>query len=244
MSFPKINLHCHSLYSDGKNSINEIVVKGIKIGLDYLAITDHFTNSWKSGLMPTLNSVEKIDNYLEEISNCQNYLKTTSKNLLLYKGIEIDLGSSEQFIKHLIEPWKFDIILFEYLETLEGLAFVNNLIAYWERKRSFGTLPLFGLAHFDPSNFIYTGIDRLIQFLSKHNIFFEFNSSYSQFYSRKYEIFFEKLKKHQIPVSIGSDAHHSKQLSLISEPYYRVKEYGLEDNLSHLLMLLKEERNI
>ncbi len=244
MNFPKINLHCHSIYSDGKNSINKIVAKAVKIGLNYLAITDHFTNSWKSGLMPTLNSVEKIETYLDEISNCQSYLNSNSKNLLLYKGIEVDLGSSEEFIKNLIEPCKFDIILFEYLETFEGLAFINNLINYWQRKISFDNLPLFGLAHFDPSNFIYTGIDRLIQFLRKCNVFFEFNSSYSQFYSPKYLVFFEKLRNHKIPVSIGSDAHNSKQLGLIEEPFYRVKEYGLEDNLNHLIRLLKKEKNI
>ena len=125
MNYTKINLHCHSNYSDGKKSINQIVVKALKIGLDYLAITDHFTNSWKSRVIPTLNSFEKIDNYLEEISNCQHYLKLHSKNLQLYKGIEIDLGSSDQFIKHLINPsfsyyliliykfiWKIKVYLF------------------------------------------------------------------------------------------------------------------------------------
>jgi len=242
MIFPKINLHCHSNYSDGKNSIDEIVAKAVKIGLDFLAITDHFTDSWKSSIIPTLNSFEKIESYLEEISICQNNLKNENANLRLYKGIEVDLGSSEKYIKNLIDPLKFDIILFEYLETLEGLAYINNLIDYWERKMSNKNLPIFGLAHFDPSNFIYTGLDRLIQLLKKHNIYFEFNSSYSNFYSRKNEIFFEKLKNHQIPVGIGSDAHHSKQLVLIQDPLYRVKDFGLENNLIYLIELLKKEK--
>jgi len=240
MNFPKINLHCHSNFSDGNNDIHEIVAKAVKIGLDYLAITDHFTNSWKSGIIPTLNSLEKIENYLEEISICQNHLKETNKKLLLYKGIEIDLGSSEKFIKHLVDPLKFDIILFEYLETLEGLAYINNLIDYWERKVSNNNLPMFGLAHFDPSNFIYTGLDRLIQLLIKYDIYYEFNSSYSQFYSRKNEIFFEKLKKHQIPVGIGSDAHHLKNLVLIEEPLSKIIDYGLENNLIRLIGLLEK----
>ena len=80
MIFPKINLHCHSNYSDGKNSIDEIVAKAVKIGLDFLAITDHFTDSWKSGIIPTLNSIEKIENYLEEISICQNYLRESQNH--------------------------------------------------------------------------------------------------------------------------------------------------------------------
>ena len=242
MNFPKINLHCHSNYSDGNNSILEIVTTSLKIGLNYLAITDHFTNSWKSDIIPTLNSFEKIESYLEEISICQNNLKNANENLRLYKGIEVDIGSSEKYIKNLIDPSKFDIILFEYLETLEGLAYVNNLIEDWVRKISRVNLPLFGLAHFDPSNFIYSGLDRLIQLLKKYDIYFEFNSSYSHFYSRKNEIFFEKLKKHQIPVGIGSDAHHSKHLVLMEEPLYRVKDYGLESNLIRLIELLKKEK--
>ncbi len=242
MNFPKMNLHCHSNYSDGNNSILEIVTTSLKIGLNYLAITDHFTNSWKSDIIPTLNSFEKIESYLEEISICQNNLKNANENLRLYKGIEVDIGSSEKYIKNLIDPSKFDIILFEYLETLEGLAYVNNLIEDWVRKISRVNLPLFGLAHFDPSNFIYSGLDRLIQLLKKYDIYFEFNSSYSHFYSRKNEIFFEKLKKHQIPVGIGSDAHHSKHLVLMEEPLYRVKDYGLESNLIRLIELLKKEK--
>ena len=242
MNFPKMNLHCHSNYSDGNNSILEIVTTSLKIGLNYLAITDHFTNSWKSDIIPTLNSFEKIESYLEEISICQNNLKNANENLRLYKGIEVDIGSSEKYIKNLIDPSKFDIILFEYLETLEGLAYVNSLIEDWVRKISRVNLPLFGLAHFDPSNFIHSGLDRLIQLLKKYDIYFEFNSSYSHFYSRKNEIFFEKLKKHQIPVGIGSDAHHSKHLVLMEEPLYRVKDYGLESNLIRLIELLKKEK--
>ncbi len=48
MSLPKLNLHIHTTYSDGKNTINQIVKTAIKLGLDYICITDHFSNSWKS----------------------------------------------------------------------------------------------------------------------------------------------------------------------------------------------------
>ena len=79
MAFPKINLHIHSNFSDGNNSIKKIVVKSIKLGLDYIAITDHFSNSWKAGIISTLSSNEKISRYLEEIRDCQEFLKTSKK---------------------------------------------------------------------------------------------------------------------------------------------------------------------
>ena len=98
MQFPKLNLHIHSDYSDGKQSIRQIVEKSLKLDLDYIAITDHFTNSWKAWVS-TLKNKELITKYLEELSICQDYLKSQNKLLTLLKGIEIDLASTEQFIK-------------------------------------------------------------------------------------------------------------------------------------------------
>jgi len=241
MEFPGINLHTHTIFSDGKNNIKDIVNKALKIGLNYLAITDHFTNSWKSGIITTLNSREKINDYLNEISECQEYLRKKNKNLKLYKGIEIDVGSSGSYIRNLLNPTKFDLILFEYLETPEGIAFVRNLIDQWKKSLSPPMdFPLIGLAHFDPSNFIYDNLNVLIQFLKDYNIFFEFNSRYPQYYSWRNEMFFKKIKEHQILVSIGSDAHSSKELNIIMESFEMIKAYNLESNLERFISDLKK----
>ncbi|MFX1590337.1 MAG: PHP domain-containing protein, partial [Promethearchaeota archaeon] len=166
MDFPRFNLHIHSNYSDGRNSIEQIVRKSIEYGLKYIAITDHFTNSWKASVIPTLDSKEKITNYILEINQCQNYLKRENINLRLFKGIEIDISSSKSYILNFINPYEFDIILFEYLESPEGIAFIKNLLKSWKKKyitnKSF---PILGLAHFDPSFFIYSYFDILIPFL-------------------------------------------------------------------------------
>lgn len=246
MELPRINLHAHTTYSDGKNSIKDMVYKALELNINYLAITDHLTNSWKSGLMNPLDSRGKIEEYLEEISEYQEFLIGNNKNLRLYKGIEVDLSSSRDYIQRLIySPTNFEIILFEYLETPEGIAFIKNLIDQWKLIPSKNkTFPILGLAHFDPSNFIFRGLDRLIQFLKKYNIYVELNSSYSDFYSIKNKIFFEMVQEYQIPVGIGSDAHLSNNLSLIQEPLDRIKDFGLENNLFLLIELLKKERTI
>ena len=182
MEFPKINLHSHTSFSDGNNSIKKIVFKSLKLGLKYIAITDHFTNSWKANLISSLNSEEKIDIYLSEITECQKYIKINNIELCIYKGIEIDAGSSANFIKRLICPEKFDIILFEYIDNPEGIAFVKSIIEYWKKSMSpNNTLPLLGLAHFDPSNFVFGGLDILIDFLKEAKIYFEFNSRYPEY---------------------------------------------------------------
>jgi PHP domain len=41
----KGDLHCHTLHSDGLNSVEEIVRNAVDMGLDFLAVTDHNTNT-------------------------------------------------------------------------------------------------------------------------------------------------------------------------------------------------------
>jgi hypothetical protein len=41
----KGDLHCHTLHSDGLNTVREIVERAVELGLDFLAVTDHNTNT-------------------------------------------------------------------------------------------------------------------------------------------------------------------------------------------------------
>lgn len=41
----KGDLHCHTLHSDGANTVREVVEHAVGIGLDFLAVTDHNTNT-------------------------------------------------------------------------------------------------------------------------------------------------------------------------------------------------------
>ncbi|GAH35851.1 unnamed protein product [marine sediment metagenome] len=120
IELPKLNLHIHSIYSDGRNTIKQIVKKALKTDLDYICITDHFTNSWKADLIPNLNNLDKIKRYLEEISQLKEFLIKENKDLTLFKGVEIDISSSEKYIINNISPNKFDLILFEYLESFDS----------------------------------------------------------------------------------------------------------------------------
>ena len=243
MELPRLNLHIHSKYSDGKQSISQIVSTALEKGLDYICITDHFTNSWKADVIPNLNSLDKIEMYLDEIDQYQKYLLDEEKQMALFKGIEIDLNSTEKFILSNISPTKFDILLFEYLENIESISFVKKIINYWKRKtKNSKDFPLIGLAHFDPSFFVINGMNILIDFLRQNQIFFEFNSSYPQFYSQKYLSFFEQLKERSILVSVGCDCHHISTLNDIEEAYDRIKLYELENNLIDLIHILDKKR--
>ncbi|MCK4239115.1 MAG: PHP domain-containing protein, partial [Candidatus Lokiarchaeota archaeon] len=91
MEFPRVNLHIHSNFSDGAKTIEEIVLESLRLGLDYIAITDHFTNTWKANIIKTLNSRRKISRYLDEISEYQEFLRSKKLPLKLLSGVEIDL---------------------------------------------------------------------------------------------------------------------------------------------------------
>ena len=236
MTLPKTNLHIHTIFSDGKNTIKRVVRKALKLDFEYIAITDHFTDSWKAGVINTLNTEEKITEYLKELSICQNYLKTNNYKLRLFNGIEIDLESSESYIKKLIEPQKYDIIIFEYLESLEGISFVKELINYWKKSGLISdSHPVFGLAHFDPSFFIHGALDELISFLKEYSIYFEFNSRYPEFMSQKNVTFFEKLKENNIQVAIGSDSHNLRRLDDFDNIFEILKYFNLENKLHYLV---------
>ena len=205
--YPQINLHIHSNFSDGKNSIKEIVERALGSKFDYIAITDHFTDSWKAS---NLKNEEIISEYLTEIETCQNFLRERKKKLVILKGLEVDLSSSEQLIRK-ITPNRFDLILFEYLQDVETIGFLKNILGFWKKNsQNISDFPILGLAHFDPSYFIYENLNILISFLKENKLYFEFNPRYSEYYGRKNNIFFEELKKANIPVAIGCDSHNIK----------------------------------
>lgn len=240
MSFPPINLHIHSNFSDGKHSIHQIVKSALKTELEYIAITDHFTDSWKEWVT-TLKNEEKISEYLEVISICQKLLRERNTKLKILKGLEIDLSSSVNFIRK-INVQKFDLILFEYLQDAETLAFLKNILTFWRKNQEkYSRFPILGLAHFDPSYFIYDNLDILIPFLKENNVYFEFNSSYPDYYSRRNEKFFEELRKGNIPVAVGCDSHSIKSLDNIEEPIEMIQYYNLETNFQIILDLLRKK---
>jgi DNA polymerase (family 10) len=240
MNLPKINLHIHSNFSDGRNTIEQIVRKCINLEMDYICITDHLSNSLKSKIIRTLDDNDKIETYLKTIFECNRILSEKKNKLRVLKGVEIDISSDRNHIIKLIDPTKFDLILFEYLETYTGVAFITNLINQWKHTYAqHQNFPLFGLAHFDPAFFFYSNFNPLIDFMTFYNIIYEFNSCYPHSYSTNYEDFFYKLKENQIMFSIGADSHELESLMEIEIPLMMLDRYNLDENFQMLVRNLK-----
>lgn len=77
------NLHAHSRWSDGRNTIAEMAEAAAADGHDYLAITDH------SKRLTVANGLNE-DRLIEQIEEIEK-LSESLKSITLLKGIEVDI---------------------------------------------------------------------------------------------------------------------------------------------------------
>lgn len=87
----KMDLHLHSKFSDGENTIEEMVEKAIELGYDVIAITDHVrrTTDW-------------LDDYIAEIELVRRKFPT----IKIYSGIEAKVIDLEGNID--AQEWFYD----------------------------------------------------------------------------------------------------------------------------------------
>jgi DNA polymerase (family 10) len=74
--------HCHSTYSDGRNSIAEMVREAEAMGMEFITITDHSPSAYYAGGV----TLERLEQQWEEIARVQ---ETTRVKIL--RGTESDI---------------------------------------------------------------------------------------------------------------------------------------------------------
>lgn len=94
--------HCHTIYSDGRNSVEEMALAAEAIGMDYLTITDHSAGAYYARGV----SIDRLRAQWDEISRVQERVK-----IKLLKGTESDIleDGSLDYPDHILE--RFDIII-------------------------------------------------------------------------------------------------------------------------------------
>ncbi len=94
--------HCHSTYSDGKNSIEEMALAAEAMGMKYITITDHSPAAHYAGGV----TIEQLKRQWEEIDQVQERVK-----IKLLRGTESDILDSGalDYPDHVLD--KFDILI-------------------------------------------------------------------------------------------------------------------------------------
>lgn len=97
------DLHVHSLWSDGRDTIEAMVVSAIALGYEYVAITDHSPSSSASRNL----TIDGVARQAEEVAN----IRTMYPQIALLHGCEVDIlkDGSLDFPDDVLE--RFDIVL-------------------------------------------------------------------------------------------------------------------------------------
>lgn len=200
-----IDIHNHTDWSDGEDSIEEIVVNALSRGISEVGISDHYNTS----KCPSV-SVKNLDRYLSEINSIK--LKYRDKITVL-SGIEIcSLPyplSFEEFPFEVVN--NFDYVLIEYLDLLAPNTSLDSLEIFLSKitcKKGFAHTDLIKLSN------KFESLEKTIQFLKNNNIFWELNSSSccDTLYNlternEETEKLINLLKLNKIEIIAGSDTH-------------------------------------
>jgi DNA polymerase (family 10) len=86
-------IHSHSTWSDGSNTIEEMATEAIRLGFEYLVISDHSRSAfYAKGL-----SIEQVEKQQKEIESLHQKIKgSPDQPFRIFKSIEADILSDGQ----------------------------------------------------------------------------------------------------------------------------------------------------
>lgn len=210
ISIKLMDMHNHTIWSDGINNIDEIIQDAISKGISSIGITDHFNPNHELSL-----KLSQLSEYINEINKLRDKYK---KNINVFSGIEV---------KATPYPLSFEKLPYSYMDNLdfiliENLEFMSTKITLKDLEKYIKYVNCsIGLAHTDLFRLALSykekgGINYVISFLKENCIFWEINTNgaYECFdellyydNSKEVQYLIEKLIKNNIKVTVGSDKH-------------------------------------
>lgn len=199
-------LHIHSTYSDGLNTIEEIVLAAKERGYSYIGITDHS----KSAVYANGLSEEALKRQWEEI----DFLNEKYDEIEIFKGIEVDILSdgSLDYQNEILEKLDFVIasIHSNFRQSMETMT--NRII------NAISHPHVHILGH--PTGRLLLGrsgysvdMEKVLAAALEHNVTIELNASpYRLDLDWKY---CQQAKELGVKVVINSDAHRIETLDNI-----------------------------
>ena len=220
-NLPSMDFHNHTNFTDGKNTVEECVIKAIDKGLNTFGFSEHVSKNedWMK---------EWFVRYLEDIETCRKKYSEID----IFCGIEVkvdddsgNLNVDQKYIdisdyvigvvhtypnfnsnndiklKGLNKKQAVDIEVLYNLSVLKNkhVNIIGHVGAIYKKYHRYGNLPL-------------SAFEKIIEHAGKAGIAFELSGRYHQ------GLILHLLKlciKHNTKVSFGSDAHHTNEIGLI-----------------------------
>ena len=252
------SLHIHSTFSDGSNSIEEIVAVAERLKLSTIGLSDHFRLSSHNSqvMLPS-----ELQNYISTIDRLNK-----THQIKILKGLEVDvpLNSKETlFYREIKNKYHFDYFIgavhkYSCDHFIWGHFKNENMIdiaerhkIYWNRMLDIANNPIFDIiAHPDyikscgvnTEKYLTKEIDSFLAAVQTNHKIIELNTSgldkqkIQDFYPSKNILL--KCKDLSLPIIIGSDAHSSSD---IIKYFDQAEKYLLDLNImpSNLYALQK-----
>ncbi|MEZ4357527.1 MAG: PHP domain-containing protein [Eubacteriales bacterium] len=212
--------HTHTIFSHGKNTIEENVLAAIDKNLSEIAICDHGPSHIFYGIKR-----HKLNEYLDEIARVKKKYKDKIKVL---SALELNVRSFNGFIDVDSETAKrFDILLLGYhkavwCDSLDSF-FYFTLMRRFNKKNVDKTTRayieaikknnIFLIVH--PGYGMRLNYDMLIPYLKKYGTAVEINSSHNELSIEDIDAF----TKAGIKLVISSDAHESSLVGNFDDAY-------------------------
>ena len=223
------NLHTHTIYSDGKNSPEELIKKAKESKLEIIGISDHgFTRKTKSLNRTTLPG------YIHHL----NELKKRSQGIEVKIGLEIDtLKTCGTDPKNL--PFELlnqlDYVFFEDIRMGPEFSYLYREIDSLVIIRNKLRIPV-GIAHPNLDEHFGGKNEEIAKILGENDIFVDMHLNYfhDDVRHRYTESFLELLRKYNVKFTIGTDVHTKKCPVGDIDP---VLNYITENTLSVLKMV-------
>ena len=200
----KGDFHIHTNWSDGNNSIEEMVEMAKEMGYKYIAITDH---SLVAKGKVEMNE-EKFMRQIKKINDIQKFY-----DIKIIKGIEIDINidSSLDYSNEMIK--NADLVIgsvhFDYgqgpvkaFELLEKLLYNQSIDIIAHPLNKIG------------EECFLNNSDKLLYLAKKNMKIFEINLSPDRI--RESNFLVDIFKDSDIMFSFGTDSHSRKQMKLMS----------------------------
>lgn len=209
MEDPEIDLHVHTVYSDGINEPKELIDKAIALGIKDLGITDHYGDLEEYAIVSTA----RLDEYIAEMTSLKELYRD---KINVWIGLETSILDDLPFS----QLNRLDYALFEDIE-------MNPRLGYFIRHVKPDLKIPVGMAH--PQMIL---LEDSVDILEKEGIFIELNTHYSDRYRGNWaKTVWNKLSSRDICITVASDAHNIRRIGDTSDAIRFIEENNLSGKL-------------